>query len=240
MGISFALTELADHLATGGEFAAAGELFEQAATVVAEVGAYEDTVRMRARQAQLYWLLGDADASGAALAEARRRAEQAAWPIARAELALAEAELARWTGDTERAHRQIDLATTMLGAEAEQPHTSAVIHELRGYLATDLDTARAHHDAAYRAATASGHVPLLARVLVGIGDLALRSGADERAVRLLAASTTVRGRSDRSLPDAARIEATARQRLGDARFTEALREGERADWQDLVAATLAS
>ncbi|MBF6133938.1 winged helix-turn-helix domain-containing protein [Nocardia otitidiscaviarum] len=239
-GISFALTELADHLATGGEFAAAGELFEQAATVVAEVGAYEDTVRMRARQAQLYWLLGDADASEAALAEARRRAEQVAWPIARAELALAEAELARWTGDIERAHRQIDLATTMLGAEAEQPHTSAVVHELRGYLATDLDTARTHHDAAYRAATASGHVPLLARVLVGIADLALRSGADERAVRLLAASTTVRGRSDRSLPDAARIEAAARQRLGDARFTEALREGERADWQDVVAATLAS
>ena len=58
-GISFALTELADRIAVRGEFAAACEHYEQAIAVVTEVGAIEDVIRLRSRQAQLYWLLGD-------------------------------------------------------------------------------------------------------------------------------------------------------------------------------------
>lgn len=238
-GISFALTELADRMATRGEFASACELFEQAIAVVTEVGAIEDVVRMRARQAQLYWLLGDPEASAAAVAEAQRGADQAAWPNALAEVALAKAELARWSGDTEQAYRHIDVATNMLGKGAEQPHNSAMIHGLRGFLAQDLDEARANHAAAFRAASEAGHAPLIANVLVGIADLALRADQNTQAVRLLAASAGVRGLSDRSLPDVARIEQTARRRLGDTKFTEAARAGAEADWQELVASTLA-
>ncbi|MGY2063868.1 AfsR/SARP family transcriptional regulator, partial [Nocardia gipuzkoensis] len=69
-GMSFALTELADRIAMRGKFADACALIEQAVTVVTEVGAVDDVVRMRSRQAQLYWLLGDASAGTAALAEA--------------------------------------------------------------------------------------------------------------------------------------------------------------------------
>ena len=58
-GISFALTELADRIAVRGELAGACEHYEQAIAVVTEVGAIEDVIRMRSRQAQLYWLLGD-------------------------------------------------------------------------------------------------------------------------------------------------------------------------------------
>jgi hypothetical protein len=64
-GISFALTELADRIATRGEFGGACEHYEQAIAVVTEVGAVEDVIRMRSRQAQLYWLLGDQDSSAA-------------------------------------------------------------------------------------------------------------------------------------------------------------------------------
>ena len=71
-GISFALTELADRIAMRGEFAGACEYYEQAIAVVTEVGAIEDVIRMRSRQAQLYWLLGDEDSSAAAMAEAER------------------------------------------------------------------------------------------------------------------------------------------------------------------------
>ena len=102
-GISFALTELADRIATRGEFAAACEYFDQAIAVVTEVGAIEDVVRIRSRQAQLYWLLGDEESSAAAMAEAQRYAERVAWPYTLAELALTQAELARWSGDTEQA-----------------------------------------------------------------------------------------------------------------------------------------
>ena len=214
-GISFALTELADRIAMRGEFAGACEYYEQAIAVVTEVGAIEDVIRMRSRQAQLYWLLGDEDSSAAAIAEAQRYAERVTWPDALAELALAKAELARWGGNAEEAHRQLGVATTMLGDEAEQANIRALTHDLLGYLADDLGEARAHRAAACEAAAEAGHAPLIAQVLVGIADLALRRDQYEQAARLLAASAGVRGLPDRSHPDVARIEQAARRRLGE-------------------------
>ncbi|MEU8652057.1 BTAD domain-containing putative transcriptional regulator [Streptomyces sp. NPDC048737] len=239
-GISFALTELADRIAVRGEFAGACEHYEQAIAVVTEVGTTEDVIRMRSRQAQLYWLLGDEDASAAAIAEAQRRAERVTWPDALAELALAKAELARWGGDAGEAHRQLGVVTAVLGDGAERADVRAVTHDLLGYLADDLGEARAHRAAACEAASEAGYAPLTAQVLVGVADLALRRGEPEQAARLLAASTGVRGLQDRSHPDAARIEQSARSRLGDARFAEAAREGTRTGWSQLVGVTLAS
>lgn len=238
-GISFALTELAGRLAMRGEFAEACELFEEAIAVIVEVGAIEDVVRIRARQAQLYWLLGDSAASRTTLREAERYADRAAWPNAVAELALAKAELARWQGDGEQAYRQIEIATSALGNDAKQWHVSAVIHDLRGYLADDLDTARTEHAAAFRAATGAGYAPLVAQMLVGVADLALRLDRDELAAQLLAVRTSVCGLADRSLPDAGRIEETVRARLGAERFAEVTTEGAQANYEELVATALA-
>ncbi|MEV3963112.1 BTAD domain-containing putative transcriptional regulator [Nocardia sp. NPDC050193] len=238
-GMSFALTERANRFATRGEFTAACELFEQAVAVVTEIGATEDIVGLLSRQAQLYWLTGDTEASAAAMAEAQRCAGRVAWPVALAELALAKAELARWGGDTEQAFEQVRVATEILGSEAEMPQLAAAIHTLLGYLATDLDEARAHHATAFRAATEAGHAILAAQVIVGIADLALRADRDIEAARLLAVSAAIHGLPDRSQPDAARIERTVRDRLGEADFTEAMREGAVADWQELAAVTLA-
>ncbi|BDT95089.1 SARP family transcriptional regulator [Nocardia sputorum] len=239
-GISFALTEVANRIAMRGAFAGACEHLDQAIEVVTEVGAIEDVFLIRARQAQLYWLLGDAEASAAAMAEAQRYADRSAWPNALATLALTKAELARWSGDTEQAYRQIDLATTLLGGDAEQSYIQAVTHDLLGYLADDLDDAREQRAAAFRAASATGYSPLVAQVLIGVADLALRDDQDEQAARLLAASARVRGLPDRSQPDVGRIEQTARRRLGEARFTEATREGAQASWRELVETTLRS
>jgi tetratricopeptide (TPR) repeat protein len=238
-GISFALTELADRIAVRGELAGACEYYDQAIAVVTEVGAIEDAIRMRSRQAQLYWLLGDQDSSAAAIADAERYAERVTWPDALAELALAKAELARWSGNADEAYRQLGVATTMLGDEAEQANISAVTHDLLGYLADDLSDSRTHRAAACQAASEAGHAPLIAQVLVGVADLALRCGQYEQAARLLAASAGVRGLPDRSHPDVARIEQAARHRLGEARFAEAAQEGAQASWRELVEATLA-
>jgi predicted ATPase/DNA-binding SARP family transcriptional activator len=239
-GISFALTELADRTAVRGEFAEAGEYCEQAIAVATEVGAIEDVVQLRSRQAQLYWLSGDEESSATAMAAAQRHGERVAWPRALAELALARAELARWSGDARQARRQLDVATTMLGEDAEQANVRAMMQDLFGYLAEDLDQAREHRVAAFQAVSEEGHARQIAQVLVGIADLALRREQYEQAARLLAASTSVRGLPDRSQPDVARIERAARDRLGDTRFTEAIAEGTRASWRDLVAVTLAS
>lgn len=236
-GISFALTELADRIAVRGEFAGACEHYEHAIAVVTEVGAIEDVVRMRSRQAQLYWLSGDEKSSAAAMAEAQRYAERVAWPEALAELALSKAELARWSGDAEQARQQLGVATAML--DTERINVRALTQDLFGHLAEDLDKAREHRAAALHAASVAGNAPMLAQALVGIADLALRQEQFEQAARLLAASTGVRGLQDRSQPDVARIEQAARRRLGDARFTEATEEGMRASWRELAAATLA-
>jgi predicted ATPase/DNA-binding SARP family transcriptional activator len=238
-GISFALTELAERIAVRGELAGACEYYGQAVAVVTEVGAVEDAIQMRSRQAQLYWLLGDQGSSAAAIADAERYAERVTWPDALAELALAKAQLARWSGNAEEAYRQLGVATTLLGDEAELANISAGTHDLLGYLADDLSDSRTHRAAACQAASEAGHAPLIAQVLVGVADLALRCDQYEQAARLLAASAGVRGLPDRSHPDVARIEQAARRRLGEARFAEAAREGTQTSWSQLVTVTLA-
>jgi len=195
---------------------------------------------MRSRQALLYWLLGDEDSSAAAIAEAERYAERVTWPDALVELALAEAKLARWRGDAEEARHQLGLATTFLGDDEEQVNIRAEVHDMLGYLAGDLREARTHRVAAWQAASEAGHAPLIAQMLVGVADLALRCDQYEQAARLLAASVGVRGLPDRSHPDAARIERDARRHLGEARFAEVTREGTQTSWSQLVEVTLAS
>ena len=239
-GIWFALSELAERLAVRGDFAVACEYYEQAIAVVAELGATEDLIRIRMRLARLYWLRGDAESSATATAEAEWGAEKVTWPDALAELALSKAELARWGGNAGEARRQLGIAAAVLGDDAEEASVSTATHDLLGYLTDDLTEARTHRAAAWRTASEAGHAPLIAQVLVGIADLALRGEDHEQAARLLAASIKVRGLPDSSHPDAARIEQAARLRLGDTRFAEAAREGERTNWPELVAVTLAS
>jgi hypothetical protein len=150
------------------------------------------------------------------------------------------AELARWGGDAEETYQQLGVVTTLLGAEAEEPNIRAARHDLLGYLADDLSAARTHRTAACQAATEAGYAPLIAQVLVGVADLALRYEEYEQAARLLAASAGVLGLADRSQPDAARIERAARRRLGDARFAEAAEQGTQTSWSQLVTDTFAA
>jgi predicted ATPase/DNA-binding SARP family transcriptional activator len=239
-GISFALSELAEQIAKRGDFSGACELYEQAVAVVTEVGATEDVIRMRTRLALLYWLRGDQDASAAAMAEAERSADGVTWPYALVELALAKAELARLGGDAEEARRQLGVATTFLGDDAELANIRAELHDVLGYLADDLSEARIHRIAAWQAASEAGYAPVIAKMLVGFADLALRYDQYEQAARLLAASVGVRGWPDCSQPDAARIEQAARRRLGEARFADVTREGTQTSWSQLVEVTLAS
>ncbi|ETK35256.1 SARP family transcriptional regulator [Microbispora sp. ATCC PTA-5024] len=239
-GISSALTFLADRLATRGEFARACEHHEEAVTALTEVGATEDVVGLRARQAQLYWLLGDERASTSAMADAQRFAGGVASPDALAELALAKAQLARWRGEPGRAHEHLATVRAMLSTAKMGDFIRAKAMDLYGYLAEDLEQARAYRTEAFHAAAEHPFPPLVAEVLIGIADLALRQGRYEQAARLLAASDGVRGTPDRSQPDASRIAGETRDRLGEVLFTEAIREGLRRDWRELAEITLAS
>jgi predicted ATPase len=238
-GISTALSELADQLAMRGEFAGACEYYEQAVTVVTEVGAIEDVIRLRTQQAVMYWLHGDREASAAAIAEAERCAEGVTWPHALVELALAKAELARFVGNTAEARHQVGIATAVLGDDAEEPTIRAGVHDVLGYLTDDLREARSHRVEAWQAASEAGHALMIAQVLVGVADLALRQDQYEQAARLLAASVVLRGRPDLANPDAARIEREARRHLGESRVAEVTQEGTRTSAAELVEITLA-
>ncbi|NUW46846.1 BTAD domain-containing putative transcriptional regulator [Nonomuraea rhodomycinica] len=240
MGISYALTFLADRLAMRGAFARACEHYEEAAVALTEVGATEDVVSVRARLAQLYWLAGDERASARAMAEAQRYAGGIVWPDSLAELALRKAGLARWRGEPGQAREFLATARAVLEDAQRVGSVRAETMDLRGYLADDLEESRGYRAEAFRAAVDHGYPPALAGVLVGIADLALRQGHHEQAVRLLAASDVVRGTPDRSQPDVARIAERARERLGEAAFAEATGEGRRSDWRELAEVTLAS
>ncbi|MEQ4207359.1 BTAD domain-containing putative transcriptional regulator [Actinopolymorpha sp. B9G3] len=239
-GMSMALSELANQLAIRGEFADACEYYEQAIVVLTEIGAVEDVIEVRTQQALLYWLDGDRDACAAAIADAERSAEGVTWPYALVTLALAKAELARLRGDADGARQQLGHATTLLGDAAEQANNRAQIHDVLGYLADDLRESRTHRVAAWQAASEAGAPPVIAKMLVGVADLAVRLDQYEQAARLLAASVGVRGLPDRSQPDAARIEQDARRHLGEARFAEVTQEGAQSSWSQLVEVTLAS
>ncbi|MCP2243858.1 BTAD domain-containing putative transcriptional regulator [Lentzea aerocolonigenes] len=238
-GTSFAQTELADRIALRGEFAEACEHFEHAIAVVTELDAVDDVVQFRIRQARLYWLMGNKDASAAAVAEAERRAEGVTWPGTLAALALAKVELAAWNGNASEAFEQLDVARSLLGDEATQPHLRAVAHALHGHFTDDLDEARDHLAAACRTAGETGHAPVIAQMIVEVGGLAVRREQYEQAARLLAASASVLGLADRSNPYVSQVEQASRHHLGDAAFDAAMREGVETGWDELVAVTLA-
>ncbi|WP_030453554.1 BTAD domain-containing putative transcriptional regulator [Herbidospora cretacea] len=238
-GVSSALAFLADRLAMRGAFERACAHYEEAVTALTEVGAIEDVVGLRARQAQLYWLLGDEGRSAAAMAEAQRCAGGIAWPNVLAELAVAKGQLARWRGDPEEALRQLASAGALLGDDDPGGWVRALAMDMHGGLTDDLAEARRHRAEAFRVAVNSGYPPLIATVLIGVADLALRRGEHAQAARLLGAAEAVRGTPDHSLPDAARIAAATRARLGDEGFAEAVEEGRRRDWRELAEVTLA-
>jgi predicted ATPase/DNA-binding SARP family transcriptional activator len=210
-GMSLALSELARHVAARGDLSGACDYYDQAVGVLTELGAVEDVIEVRTLQAPLYWLDGDHEASAAAIGEAERRAEGVTWPYALVDVSLAKAELARLRGDAAEARQQLGLAITHLGDVAEQPALRARVHDLLGYLASDLREARTHRVAAWQAAVELGAPQVTAYVLVGVADLAVRLDRYDDAARLLAASDRVRGRPDRSSPDAVGIEQNARR-----------------------------
>ncbi len=239
-GIYLALSELARQHAMRGELTSACEYYDQAVAVLTDLGAVEDVIEVRTLQAPLYWLNGDQEASAAAIADAERKAEGITWPYALVDLALANAALARWRGETEEARQYLGTATTLLGDAADRPIVRAQIHHILGYLSDDIREARTHRVVAWQAASELEAPPVVAQALVGVADLALRLEQYEQAAQLLAASDHLRGLPDRSDPDAARIEHTALRHLGEQRFAEVTQQGAQASPVDLVEDTFAS
>nr|WP_042194499.1 BTAD domain-containing putative transcriptional regulator [Kibdelosporangium sp. MJ126-NF4]CEL21363.1 Signal transduction response regulator / Disease resistance domain-containing protein [Kibdelosporangium sp. MJ126-NF4]CTQ96070.1 Signal transduction response regulator / Disease resistance domain-containing protein [Kibdelosporangium sp. MJ126-NF4] len=199
-GIAHCLAGIADLTAWRGDLAAAVAGCEEAIAVTEEIVSSQDTWKPRLRLAQLLWLHGDRHRSADALHTAERDASRIGLPEAVIAAASTRAEIARWSGDFDAALVSLARAESALDGRTVNWGFRAALLDLRGYLTGDRRDAMAW---ARRARSA----PLIAQVLIGQADQALRAGDVAAAARLLAESVAVRGAPDLSNPDAARIQA---------------------------------
>ncbi|CAM3633153.1 BTAD domain-containing putative transcriptional regulator [Kibdelosporangium persicum] len=197
-GIANALSNLADLASWRGDLPTAIARYQEAITVTEEIVPREDAWKPRLRLAQLLWLHGDPDASAAALRTAEHDAARIGLPDAMTAAAYTKADIARWSGDLGTARTELAKAQTLVEGRTVNWGFRATLLDLRGYLTGDRADALAW---AQRAQSA----PLIAHVLIGHADQALREGNYDEAARLLGKSVEVRGTPDLSHPDAARV-----------------------------------
>jgi predicted ATPase/DNA-binding SARP family transcriptional activator len=204
-----------------GEHAAAADHYRRAAGLAAELGSVEDETQCRLWLARELWLLREKDQARDELARALRDAERLGLPEV--------GDLARLDGEPDVARAELLRAMELSTAVNVALQIRAMAATGLGYLAGaegDLDAARRWHAEALDAARSSADAPVIAQTLVGLADLALREGDPAWSATLLGASAAVRGTTDRSVPDEARVAGDARAALGDASFDEAYQRGQ--------------
>jgi predicted ATPase/DNA-binding SARP family transcriptional activator len=225
-GISYALATLADLSARRGDLALALDYSQQAVVVITEIGAVEDLVLIRAKEAQLRWLIGDVTGAAAAMARAEREAADVGWLDAAAGVAFFKGDLARWAGDIATARAELAHSEALLGQTAPDPVFRAMILDSLAYLDAaegDLDQAGARRAEALDIALGSRDEGVVCQVLVGAAEQAVLRDHPHEAARLLAASERAGGMPDRSRPDGARVGAAILEALGERDFSEAMR-----------------
>src|SRR6185312_1894401 len=240
-GLAMAVSGLAQIEEWRDDLAAAAARYEHAVGLAGELGTTEDETQFRLHLARVLWQLGGADRerSRAEVARALRDAERLGWPEVSAYAGYVSGNLARLDGDFAAARRQLDLAgciaQTQRGALGQ---ITAVTFTALGYLAAaegDLDAARSWHDRALAVALPTGDAPVVAEVLTGLADVALRREDAAVAATLLGAAEGVRGTRNRSDDDSARVTAATRAALSTADYGAAFARGQRVTLDTLEA-----
>jgi tetratricopeptide (TPR) repeat protein len=229
-GLAVALSNLAALAVWRGEYEASAAYHERAIVLVIELGSREDEIQFRLNLARDLWLVGGnaRERSRTELAVALRDADELGWPEVTANAAYTAGDLARMDGDLDAARGYLVLADHIAGRPGLPAQLIAVIASSLGYLAAatgDLAAARDCHDRALEAALRSNDGPVIAQVLAGLADLALREGDPVRAATLLGASEGVRGTRDRSITDEFRVAEAARGALTSAEWDGAFQRG---------------
>ena len=206
-GTAVSLSSLATLAGWRGDYPAAITYDERALVLLTELGSAEDEVQARLNLARDLWLAGgsERERSRGELAIALRGADELGWPEVTANAAYTAGHLARMEGDLDTARAQLARGAEIAATPGLPGQLAAVIDSSLGCLAAetgDLTAARARHDRALRTALGTGDGPVVAQVLAGLADLALREGDAVRAATLLGASEGVRGTRDRSIPEA--------------------------------------
>src|SRR5262245_40328756 len=153
--------------------------------------------------------------------EARALADEIGLAEVRGSVEYESATLARLEGDLELARECANRAREQMPPGMFAPQFSAISQGALGLVEAadgNLGLARRLHATAVELAVSSTDQPVMAIVLVGVADLALREGDPGRTALLLGAADGVRGSLDRAVPDVDRLTAEARAALGDAGF----------------------
>ncbi|MFC7533464.1 BTAD domain-containing putative transcriptional regulator [Actinoplanes sp. GCM10030250] len=239
-GIGFTLSALADLTAARGDFALALGWQREALALVEEVGLQEDLPQLTVKMACQLWLAGDREEAHRMLELARRYARGIGIPEVMASVHHGHATIARAEGDLAAAREHNEEAARLIEGSTFAPQFRAITHSTRALIAGaagDLALARKQHREAMRLAAEVQDSPVIAQVMVGMADLALREGDPARAAYLLGAAESVRGSVDRTISDAERITREARGALGDAGFDAAFRRGDGVTMTSALAAS---
>lgn len=225
MSLSHVLSEYADALTKRGDFEAATAALEESVRLARELNPASEP------GFQLIWLAAIRARSG--------------------DVAGAKAELRRFVTDRDgrdgafglmmlgsiaRSDGSLDEAQECLAeAMRRQAETPLVAPQFRGLLLAemghlalardDLPGARRCLDEATTRALAARDMPVVAIVTVGWVALAVAEGRYERAAELLGVSDSLRGRPDRSNPDAQRLAERLRAELGEESYAAAYTRG---------------
>ena len=229
-GTAVTLSSLATVEGWRGDYAAAVAHDERALVLMAELGSAEDEVQTLLNLARDLWLAGgnQRERSRAVLASALRGADELGWPEVSANAAYTAGHLARMEGDLDAARAHLTRGAEIAARPGLPGQLAALIGSSLGYLAAeagDLATARERHDRALQVALGTGDGPVIAQVLVGLADQALREGDPLWAATLLGAGEGVRGTTDRSIPEAFLVAETVRGTLTPAEWDGAFQRG---------------
>ena len=162
------------------------------------------------------------------LKQAREAAEEIGLSEIMASVECGYATMAREEGALEEARERMARVTQLIDNARYATQFRAMTRSMQALIegaAGNLVAARDLHRGAVELAAGSRNSPMMAQVLVGAADYAMRAGGPARAALLLGAADAVRGAPDRSMPDTDRIAGLARAALGDAGYEQAYRSG---------------
>jgi tetratricopeptide (TPR) repeat protein len=227
-GMGFTLSTLGDLAAAGGHFTDAVSWQREAIALVREVGIREDLPELEMKLAHQLWLAGDRADARRMLKQARETAEEIGLSQVMASVEYGYATIAREDGALDEARARLARAAQLIGPSSFASQFHAMIHSMQGMIqaaAGNLAAAHELHRSAVELAAESRDAWVLAQVLVGAADQAMRTGDPERAALVLGAADAIRGAPDRSVVDITRITALTRAALGEAGFQQAYRRG---------------
>ncbi len=211
-----------------GDLDASAEAFERALDLTAELNSHDDEGFLLGRLAELELRRGNLDRARGYVTRANERAEESGSVIEAVLTLTMQGGVEFAAGNRSLAGEfQREAVRRLAALPRENPargHIRALVlcasvrmHVEDGDFATAVDVAAE----AYRAGVGTRDMPLLASVGVAISALRAELGDALGAAVTLGASARLRGAEDPTSPDIARVTATLRDRLGEARLAHA-------------------